>query len=136
MRCWNCNHELPPGAKFCSFCEAPAEPAPAPEELDAASAALAQLPPEVMSDLRQAILESSTADEFVNRIFVGDCPQCGSSDTGNCESDPEINELLVGRCYDCGQLFCTECGRLLKPEAASCECWDEEDEGYKIKDER
>ena len=54
------------------------------------------------------------------------CPKCGSHDTGNCGNDPEINDLMVGRCYDCGQLFCTECGRLLEPQSASCDCWDDD----------
>ena len=128
MRCWNCNRELPQGAKVCSSCEAAIESDPTPEELEAVRAALEQLPPEVMSELRQAVSESATAEEFADRILVGDCPKCGSADTGNCENDPEINELLVGRCYDCGQLFCTECGRLLEPQAATCDCWDEDDE--------
>jgi len=126
MRCWNCNREIPQGAKVCSSCEAPVEPPPTPEELDAVRAVLEQLPPGIMSDLRQAVSESETADEFVNRIFVGDCPKCGSTDTGNCENDPEINDLLVGRCYVCGQLFCTECLRLLEPQAAKCDCCEED----------
>ena len=59
--------------------------------------------------------------------FVGACPKCEGTNTGDCENDPEIDELLVGRCYDCGQLWCTECLRLLEPQAAYCECWDEEE---------
>jgi hypothetical protein len=80
----------------------------------------------VVSELRQAISESATAEEFANRILVGNCPKCGCPDTGNCENDPEINELLVGRCYACGQLFCSECGRLLELQAPYCDCWDED----------
>src|SRR5437867_5953259 len=122
MRCWNCNRELPQAAKVCSYCEAPAEQAPTPEEEEAVRAVLDQMPPEVVSELHEAISDSATAEEFANRILVGDCPKCGSQDTGNCENDPEINELLVGRCYECGQLFCTECRRLLQAQAASCDC--------------
>jgi methionyl-tRNA synthetase len=57
-----------------------------------------------LDELRAAFETSGTADEFADRILVGDCPKCGSQDTGNCEADPEIENLLVGRCYQCGQL--------------------------------
>ena len=76
---------------------------PTAEEIEAARALLEQLPPELAAELQQAVFDSATAEEFVDRIFVGDCPKCQSSHTGNCENDPEIAELLVGRCYDCGQ---------------------------------
>ena len=127
MRCWNCNREILETAKACSHCEAPVMPEPTTEEIEAASALLQQMPPEAAAELEKAILDSDTAEDFVNRIFVGSCPKCGSDNTGDCENDPEIDELLVGRCFDCGQLWCTECERLLDPKAAVCECWDDED---------
>ena len=94
--------------------------------MEAARDLLERLPPDVLAEMHQLVLDSNTADEFVERVFVGDCPKCGSTDTGDCEDDPEINELLVGRCYECGQLWCTECLRLLSPQVALCPCWDEE----------
>lgn len=127
MRCWNCNRKMPKDAKICAHCESPAMPKPTSEEMQAARALLEQLPPEQADELLKTMLESDTADEFVNRIFVGDCPKCESSNTGDCENDPEIGELLVGRCYDCGQLFCTECSRFLDPKAVVCECLSEDD---------
>jgi len=126
MRCWNCHRELPENAKVCPRCEADAGPGPSQEEMDMAQAMLEQMSPEALAELHQAIQECDTAEEFVDRIMVGDCPTCGSSKTSHCENDPEINELLVGRCYACGQLFCTECEKLLKLGATTCECWDEE----------
>jgi hypothetical protein len=102
-------------------------PQPTAEEMDAARALLQQLPPDAAAELHEAFLASETADEFVDRIFVGDCPICNSSNTSDCENDPEIAELLVGRCYDCGQLFCTECSRLLEPPRPFCKCWNEDD---------
>ena len=128
MICWNCSRTIPDSAKVCSHCEAPAEPAPTAEELKIARNLLEGLPPEAMAELQSAFLASDTADDFVNRIFVGDCPKCGGSKTGNCEGDPEIDCILVGRCYDCGQLWCTECEKLLTAAAPECECWDEDDE--------
>jgi hypothetical protein len=127
MRCLNCNCELPENAMVCAQCEAPVMEAPTEEELQAASFLLDNLPPEAIAQLRSVFDESATADEFVNSIFVGDCPQCDSHNTGNCENDPDIDHLLVGRCYDCGQLWCTECCRLLEAKAPVCPCWDEDE---------
>jgi hypothetical protein len=129
MRCMNCNREIPKTAKICVHCESPVTPEPSAEELDAARALLDGLPPDALAELQQVFRDSATADEFVDRIFVGDCPTCASSNTGDCENDPEIGELLVGRCYDCGQLWCTECDKLLKLGATVCDCWDDDDFG-------
>jgi hypothetical protein len=128
MRCLNCGKKIPKKAKVCEYCEAVVEPGPTAEEQEAVAEVLGQIPPEALEEFRTLIGESATAEEFVNRIFVGDCPKCGSSETGDCENDPEIDNLLVGRCYKCGQLWCTECLTLLKQDLPSCACWDEDDE--------
>jgi hypothetical protein len=128
MRCWNCRRAIPETAKICVHCEARVGEEPTAEELEAARSLLEQLPPEVAAELQRTALDSATANEFVDRIFVGDCPRCQSSDTGSCEEDPEIGELLVGRCYACGQLWCTECLKLLSPKRPVCACWDEDPE--------
>jgi hypothetical protein len=128
MRCLNCHHDIPDTAKICAHCEAPVMEEPTEEEMEAARALLAQLTPEAAAELQRAFLDSDTADEFVDRIFVGNCPKCESDNTGNCENDPEIDNLLVGRCYDCGQLFCTECCQLLDAKAPLCPCLDEDEE--------
>jgi len=128
MKCPNCRKEIPDGAKMCQFCEAPVEAEPTPEELRAASKLLDQMDPEARKELEDIFRRSDTAEEFVNRIFVGDCPNCGSENTGDCEKDPEIDNLLVGRCYDCGLLWCTLCEKRLDRKKPYCECWDEEDE--------
>lgn len=128
MRCWNCGKKIPDKAKVCGFCEAATEDKPTAEEEAAVRDLLEQMPPEALEELRSAFENSDTAEGFADRIFVGDCPKCGSEDTGNCEADPEINDFLVGRCYHCGQLWCTECGRLLEPDSPSCDCWEEEDD--------
>jgi hypothetical protein len=127
MRCLNCNCELPQRAKICAQCEAQVMEAPTEDEKQAVSFLLDHLPPEALAELRNVFDDSSTADEFVNSIFVGDCPKCASHSTGNCENDPEIADLLVGRCYDCGQLWCTECCRLLRATSPSCTCWEEDE---------
>ena len=128
MQCPNCKREIPETAKVCKHCEAAVVPEPTREEMNAARAFLEQLPPDTLAELQQMFDESETAEQFANRIMVGECPKCKSQNTGDCEDDPEINELLVGRCFDCGQLWCTECRRLLKPEAAFCECWEDDED--------
>ena len=128
MRCLNCGKEIPETAQACQFCEAAVEPEPTAEEKDAVRELLDGMPPEAVDELRAIMEGSETAEEFADRIFIGDCPKCGSSETGNCENDPEIDCLLVGRCYQCGQLWCSECRRLLEQTSPVCECWAEEDE--------
>jgi hypothetical protein len=86
------------------------------------------MPPDVLAELGDAMSQSSTAEEFANRIMVGACPKCGSERTGDCDADPDIENILVGRCYECGQLWCTECGNTLAKENPYCDCWDEDDE--------
>jgi hypothetical protein len=126
MRCWNCGRKVPKTAKVCQFCEAAIEPEPTDEEKRIVGDLLREMPPETMEELQAVFEQSETAEDFANRILVGECPRCGSAETGDCEHDPEIGELLVGRCYQCGQLWCTECGRFLERDSPSCECWDEE----------
>ena len=127
MRCWNCNRPVAENAKVCAFCEADVTDTPTPEEMAAALELLQGMPPEVLEEMRETFRASDTAEDFANRIMVGPCPRCQSDQTGHCEDDPEINDLLVGRCYECGQLWCTECEKLLEQKAPQCSCWDEED---------
>lgn len=128
MRCWNCGGDMPKKAKICPNCESPAMPPPSDEEMAMAATLLEQMSPEALAQLQQTFMESDTADDFVNRIFVGSCPKCDSENTDNCENDPDINDLLVGRCFDCGQLWCTECEKLLKPGATVCDCLEDEED--------
>jgi hypothetical protein len=121
MQCLNCGKSIPDTAKICQFCEAPVAEAPTKEEEQVVREVLGQMPPEALEELRAAFMESSTGEEFVNQLMTGSCPKCGSSNTGDCDDDPEIREILLGRCYDCGQLWCTECGQLLN--APFCKCW-------------
>ncbi len=126
MKCWNCRKKLPKDAKTCPYCEAAIEDEPTADEMAAAANLLELIPADMLGELEALAANSDSAQDFVNRLFVGDCPKCGSSDTGDCENDPEIDNLLVGRCYQCGHLWCTECGRPLDPKSPDCPCWDEE----------
>jgi hypothetical protein len=128
MRCSNCSRSIPDDALVCQYCEAVVAPPPTREELDIARQVVEQLPPEALAELQEAIRSSETCDKFVNAIFIGPCPTCGSSNTGDCENDPEIENLLMARCYDCGQFWCSECETLLKSAKDVCACWDEDDD--------
>ncbi len=130
MKCWNCLKDLAKTAKACSYCEAAVEDEPSPAEIEAVQEVLDQMPSEVLGELGALMSQSGSAEEFINRIFVGDCPNCNSSDTGDCEKDPEIDNLLVGRCFKCAHMWCTECEKTLDPKLPDCPCWDEEAEGF------
>ncbi|MHB8899492.1 MAG: hypothetical protein ACYC6Y_12150 [Thermoguttaceae bacterium] len=126
MKCWNCLKKLPDDAQVCPFCEAALKDEPLPGEIEAVQQLLDEMPADILGDLKALVANSDSAEDFVNRIFVGDCPRCDSPDTGDCENDPEIDNLLVGRCYQCGHLWCTECQKPLDAESPECPCWDEE----------
>jgi len=83
------------------------------------------LPKDIQDELLKAVEESgaTSADDFVSDIFVGDCPQCGSSNTGDCEEVPEIEDITLGLCQDCGHMWCTECGRTVA-KGSACEHWE------------
>ena len=123
MRCLNCGRTIPDSAKSCEFCESPVTEEPPAEVKDAIREMLKEMPPEALDELRTAFEECKTGEDFVNRIMTGPCPHCGSLETGDCDDDPEISNILVGRCYKCGQMWCTECGRLLERASPVCECW-------------
>jgi hypothetical protein len=132
MQCWSCGKEVPESAKLCQFCEAEIEPEPTEQELRFVGDMLSRMPAEALEQLQAAFQQSKDGVDFVNRIMVGDCPNCGSSNTDDCDGDPEIDDICVGRCFDCGQLWCCDCGRLLthkQPHCPACEEeWDESEE--------
>ena len=113
---------------------------PTEDEKAAVQGALAGMDPDLTGELRDAFEKSATGEEFVNRIMVGDCPKCGSSNTGDCEGDPEIGDPCIGRCFDCGQLWCCDCEELFKNAKSTnhdCPVWEDldlEDEDWNDKD--
>lgn len=128
MLCWSCQKDIPNTALFCPHCEAAVENAPTAEEKAAVENVLADMSPEIISELFNAFDKSATGEEFVNRIMVGDCPKCASSKTGDCENDPDINDPCVARCFTCGQLWCPDCGEFFKDGQAQdhdCPAWDD-----------
>jgi hypothetical protein len=127
MLCWSCRKEIPETAKLCPHCEAEVEDEPAADDVAAVEGMLAGMDPELINGLRDAFEKSATGEEFVNRIMVGECPKCGSSDTGDCESDPEISDPCIGRCFACGQLWCCDCEELFADAQSTdhdCPVWE------------
>jgi hypothetical protein len=132
MICWSCQEAIPDTAERCPHCEAEVELEPTEDEKTAVQSALSSMVPKVIRELHDAFEESATGEEFVNRIMIGDCPTCGSSDTGDCEHDPEIDDPCVARCLACGQLWCPDCGELFKDDRFAdhdCPAWEEMDLG-------
>ena len=130
MKCWSCAKDISDDAKFCPHCEAQAEPEPTEEEKAVVAEILGTFSPELMGEIQQAFKASGSGEEFVNRIMVGDCPQCGSASTGDCENDPELEDPCIGRCFDCGQLWCLDCGEYFSAKPSiqhDCPMWDDED---------
>ncbi len=130
MICWSCQKEIPDRAERCPHCEAEIVAEPTEDEKAAARSALASMGPDMIDELRGAFEKSASGEEFVNRIMVGDCPQCDSSKTGDCENDPEIDDPCVGRCFECGQLWCLDCGEFFKDAQSidhDCPAWEDMD---------
>jgi len=129
MLCWSCGKGIADDAKFCVHCEAEVEPEPTQEEITAVENALAGMPADVIDQLRDAFDKSASGEEFVNRLMVGDCPICDSSNTHDCEKDPEIEDPCVGHCVDCGQLWCLDCDEVFQTAQAAadhaCPFWEE-----------
>jgi len=83
------------------------------------------LPEDLRDELMSAMEESSaeSPEEFLNEIFVGECPTCGSGNTRDCEEVTDIEDITLGLCNSCGYLWCTECGRSVE-KGTTCEHWD------------
>ncbi len=130
MICWSCQKQIPDAANFCPHCEAEVEEEPTAVEQAAVKDVLSSIGPEAINELRNAFEQSTTGEDFVNRVMIGDCPGCGSSSTHDCENDPEIEDPCVARCLECGQLWCSLCGELFQanpPTGHDCPAWAEMD---------
>ena len=145
MLCWSCRKEIPDRAVRCQHCEAVVEDEPSEEELDAVAEALDCVAPELMSEIRAAIEESTSGEDFINRIMVGHCPSCDSSNATHCEHDVGIEDASVGRCLECGHYWCLLCDEPLTKDDPIChpceealesdEFLDDDDDGWKDDDD-
>jgi hypothetical protein len=125
MKCWNCDKEIPAGAKSCKFCEAKVkrdEPDISPKEAMSALQA-AGLTGEMLDEMKELARNAETAEEFADSIFIGNCPKCGSEEVANCEETSEIEDVTVARCFGCGLFWCSECGYEMKAGETECPHW-------------
>lgn len=82
-----------------------------------------RMPEEMKDYFVKAAEESATPEEFVSRIMVGSCPQCGSTETVSCEEVDKIEDPTIGQCRECGFLWCLECEAPVSPDQ-ECRHWD------------
>ncbi len=99
------------------------------EEMELAREFLDEMDPALMSELRKVFETSETGEEFVNRIMIGECPKCGSNETGNCEHDPDVEDVNMGRCFACGHIWCTGCDSPYVPGQETCKVCAELEDG-------
>ncbi len=124
VRCWSCNKVISDSAKMCAHCEARVPAATDPERATPDPLEVGgPLPTEIQAELRRALEESASGDDFVNQIMTGDCPKCGGSKTSDCEDAPGLDDPALGRCFDCGTMGCLECGGARDELGAKCACW-------------
>jgi hypothetical protein len=71
-----------------------------------------EIPPPTEEDLSAA-----------EKIMIGDCPACGSSNITSCEDMPDIDDITMGFCLDCGAFWCSECQVLFRKGQKICEHW-------------
>jgi len=74
-------------------------------------------------------------DDLLRSIFIGDCPECGSTHTLSGDEIEEIDDPTVALCEDCGLIWCLECGMTLAAAEECghwhiCEACDEEKDEY------
>jgi RNA polymerase subunit RPABC4/transcription elongation factor Spt4 len=120
MKCWSCGKKIPDDAQACRYCEAAVQPEPTAEEIDLVRGLLNDMAPGLLDEFKAVYDESKNGEDFVNRFLVGRCPRCGSSETSDCEGDPDVDDICVGRCFQCGQLWCLDCERLLDESQPHC----------------
>lgn len=120
MKCWNCQKEIPDGAKSCSYCEkGQNREAVEPKVLEEALEAINKAEPGIVDQLRTMAECYGTAEDFANAIFAGVCPACGSEKTETCEDVQGIENIMVGRCTECGKIFCTDCGQTFENDVVT-----------------
>lgn len=130
--CWSCGKPVPKTAVHCPHCEAEVEELPSEELQAEAMQLLSQMDPSLIAMFQVIAEQSTSGEDFVNRVMIGPCPRCDSDSTMDCENDPEIDDPCIGRCGDCGLLFCSDCDELFGSPAEAvahdCPFWQEMDE--------
>jgi hypothetical protein len=72
--------------------------------------AIENLPDYARELLNRAASGDVSEAEFLREVFVGDCPNCSSVKTVDCDEIVGIEDITIGLCEDCGYIWCLECG--------------------------
>jgi len=92
------------------------------------------LPQEIQDFLKICAKKSDTEDQFISEIMVGDCPECGNSNTIDCDGIEGVEDPTLGLCKNCGYFWCIECGSQLVSNF-NCEHWEICEKCEEAKDE-
>lgn len=72
------------------------------------------------------------AENFANRLMIGNCPRCGSERTKDCAEVVGLEDPLINSCLGCGFMWCNECGHELIgndcPHWTVCDGCEKQDE--------
>jgi len=93
------------------------------EEEKAVEEACKLLSPEDLQSLFEEAKEAAPLDDFLNSVFVGDCPRCGSNKTMDGEGVPDLDDITVGLCRECGCMWCLECEQIFEKNQKGCRHW-------------
>lgn len=80
------------------------------------------LPEEVQELLFKTAMESTSEEEFLSKIFIVPCPQCGSENTRDF-SDTPLDDPTIGNSLECNYIWCLVCGYALSKEQKGCGHW-------------
>lgn len=94
MKCENCGSEIT--EVKCPECGAVQT-----DLVEEAADVFDSLPEEMQKSLRKAVEESETEEEFISKVMVGNCPNCGSDLTVDCENVRGIEDPTIGLCEEC-----------------------------------
>lgn len=73
--------------------------------------------------VNRALAGEISEAEFLREVFVGDCPNCESTCTVDCQDVTDIEDVAVGLCHDCGYTWCLECGAQVE-RGEPCGHWE------------
>ena len=97
MNCWSCRRKSQPPQSSVPIARLRCKRNPPQAKRLPSGIALTSMDPDVMSELRRRLHAEYQRRGIDQSNMVGDCPQCGSSNTQNCENDPEIEDAYAAQ---------------------------------------
>jgi hypothetical protein len=88
---------------------------------DAVEIAKRLLSPKAYNQLEEKALQCDSHREFISAIMVGNCPECGSKNTHDCDAESNtcltaqrIDAIDIGHCETCNYLWNLDTGEEVK----------------------